>query len=258
MPCAGAAPAAPLRARRARRSDRCRAPAPTRGRRRSAGRRGRGTGRAGRKRATSRTTKLAPLAMRSQPVSSESLCSVAPKLLSASSPAMISTRSPMPKPLWPPNHCSCEIDAAFGSVVGKPCSSLAHPSGMDGVAALAGEEDLVPGRGGGGDVVDDVGMGAGGHRVGERVGREQARGAAERRHDHGAVLERHGEASLRRRPHGVVRERAEMRELADRHGGDAVGAGSLDREVDRRDSRDLPEAEPTVESHRRAARRRAS
>ena len=48
------------------------------------------------------------------------------------------------------------------------------------VAALAGEEDLVAGRGGGGDVVDDVGVATGGHRVRERVGREQAGGAAER------------------------------------------------------------------------------
>ena len=39
----------------------------------------------GRNRVTSSTTKLAPLVTRSQPVSSDSLCSVAPKLLSASS-----------------------------------------------------------------------------------------------------------------------------------------------------------------------------
>ena len=42
--------------------------------------------RAGRNRVTSSTTKLAPLATRSQPVSSDSLCSVVPKLLSASTP----------------------------------------------------------------------------------------------------------------------------------------------------------------------------
>ena len=125
---------------------------------------------------TSSTTKLAPLATRSQPVSSDSLCSVAPKLLSASTPAMISTRSPMPKPLCPPNHCSCEIDAAL-RVGGGERRARRSPTPRGSIASprLRARRILLPGRRGGGDVVDDVGVPAGGHRVRERVGREQAR-----------------------------------------------------------------------------------
>ena len=72
------------------------------------------------------------------------MSSVRPKLLPAATPAINSTRKPIPKPLWPPNHWSCCTDALAVSVVGRPCSSLAQPSGIVGSPRFFASNSLLP------------------------------------------------------------------------------------------------------------------
>ena len=85
-----------------------------------------------------------PLAIRSRPVSSDSEFSYVPNALSASRPDMISTSMPSPNPLCPPNHWSWYTDAACGSVVGRPSSSFAQPSGIDASPRLRARRILFP------------------------------------------------------------------------------------------------------------------
>ena len=135
------------------------------------------------------------------------------------------------------------------SVVGRPCSSLAHPSGMDGVAATLGQQEAVAGDRSGGDVEDDRGMAPGGDGVGERVGREHRRDPAVGRHHRGPVLHAQADQALLGDPTGVDAEGAQVGGLAHRHGGHAMGPGPLDHEVDGAQAGDLAHAQPGVEPH---------
>ncbi len=72
------------------------------------------------------------------------MSSVRPKLLPAATPAISSTRKPIPKPLWPPNHWSWWTDARSVSVVGRPSSSFAHPSGIVASPRFFASSSLLP------------------------------------------------------------------------------------------------------------------
>ena len=135
-------------------------------------------------------------------------------------------------------------------VGGWPALFVVGPSlGDAGIASLFGQQDLVPGHCGGGDVIHHRQLFAGRSRPGERVGRENPRSATERRNDGRAVLHRHGKAPRFRRGEGVVGQGPQMSALSHRHRSHPMGFGPLHRQLHGGNAGDLPETDPAIQHH---------